>query len=124
LFVNPEYRGFFPNFPLKIRGFIKGVSKITTVSPRYERKGLSKITPGIEEKRTDKPMVFNPNLMHPGCGPTLMARGNIGALRLAAARHFLFYLSFYLFCERCVSCVGSCIQKHLFVFFLLFRRIQ
>jgi len=78
----------------------------------------------MEEKNTDKPPVFNPNCLSPACGPTLMARGSIGALHIAAARPFLLYLSLYLFCERCVVCVWFCIYNNLFVLFLLFLRIQ
>jgi len=67
--------------------------------------GLSKINHGMEEKCTDKPLVFNPNFLPPGCGPTLMACGSFGALRLAAARPFCLYLNFCLCCECCVVCV-------------------
>jgi len=77
----------------------------------------------MEEKGTDKPPVLNPNCLPPACGPTLMARGSIGALRLAAARPFLLYLSFSLCCARCMLCVLFYIHNHLFVVFLLFLQI-
>jgi len=42
--------------------------------------------PPISWENTDKTPIFNPNYSPPCCGPTLMARGCLSALRLAAAR--------------------------------------
>jgi len=93
------------------------------INPWYGGKKYRQ-TPAMEGKSTDKPPLFNPNCLSPACGPNLMARGSISALRIAATRPFLLYLSSYLCWERCVVCVWFCIHNHLFVLFLLFLRIQ
>ena len=81
----PKYQntGSLSDLPLPNRWFIDKLKKNPEINP-----GIGvfwPINPRYWEN-SDQPPILNPIFFCPWFGPTLMARGSVGALRLAAAR--------------------------------------
>ena len=81
----PKYQntGSLSDLPLTNRWFIDKLKKNPEINP-----GIGvfwPINPRYWEN-SDQPPILNPIFFCPWFGPTLMARGSVGALRLAAAR--------------------------------------